>query len=632
MERSTEATVTGAPADTSGVGDKGLKTGALGFVSNVVIGVASTAPGYSLAAVLGFVAAEVAFQSPAILWVAFIPMLLIAASYYYMNRDEPDCGTSFVWVSSAMGPRLGWLSGFANLFACLIVMANLAQIAGLYTFLLFDWNSAADSTTAVTIVGVIWIAVMSLICYIGIELSARIQFFLLAAEVTTLAAFAIVALFKVYTTDVAGEVLPSLSWFNPLDISSASAFAAALILSIFIYWGWDSTVAVNEESADSNRTPGLAAILATVILVLIYVLVAVAAQAYGGVDQLVKNSDDVLSALGTEVFGSPFDKILIIAVLTSASASTQTTILPSTRAALSMARHKAIPAYFGRVHPRHQTPDSATIWFGIGSVIWYVGLTIISENILFDSIAALGLMIAIYYGLTGFAAAIYYRREMFETERIADTIGALVFGGLALIGAGFFLIDVASTQTNAWTGVLDHGSLVNAIAFGAAWLGVAALAIGIPAAFMRTRSVRNLILVGAAGTIGGAVLAWAFFKSSIDLWDPANSESGDSWFGVGPPFVIGIGGMVLGAVLMQLYSVTHPEFFRRKIRVAPPGSLDPPAAAGGPQPAPVAGGAPLPGEKLGASDSREASGPAPQSLGESAGATPSPKPDQGKGI
>ena len=81
-------------------GDKGLKAGALGFLSNVVIGVASTAPGYSLAAVLGFVAIEVGFQSPAILWLAFIPMLFISAAYYYMNRADPDCGTSFTWLTN----------------------------------------------------------------------------------------------------------------------------------------------------------------------------------------------------------------------------------------------------------------------------------------------------------------------------------------------------------------------------------------------------------------------------------------------------------------------------------------------------------------------------------------------------
>ena len=80
----------------SAPGDKGLKTGALGFVSNVVIGVASTAPGYSLAATLGFIVAVpgVGLQAPAILLAAFVPMLLIATSYYYMNRADPDCGTT----------------------------------------------------------------------------------------------------------------------------------------------------------------------------------------------------------------------------------------------------------------------------------------------------------------------------------------------------------------------------------------------------------------------------------------------------------------------------------------------------------------------------------------------------------
>ena len=47
---------------------------------------------------------------------------------------------------------------------------------------------------------------------------------------------------------------------------------------MFIYWGWDSTVTVNEESQDSSRTPGIAAILSTIILVGIYVVVSFAAR------------------------------------------------------------------------------------------------------------------------------------------------------------------------------------------------------------------------------------------------------------------------------------------------------------------------------------------------------------------
>ena len=114
--------------------------------------------------------------------------------------------------------------------------------------------------------------------------------------------------------------------------------------------GWDSGVSVNEESEDSSEAPGTAAVLSTILLVLVYVVVSIAAQAYGGTKLLEENSDDVLSVLGTGVFGSPWDKLLIIAVLTSASASTQTTILPAARTTLSMARWRAIPAW-GRNGP-----------------------------------------------------------------------------------------------------------------------------------------------------------------------------------------------------------------------------------------------------------------------------------------
>jgi amino acid transporter len=476
-----------------GVGDKGLKKDALGFVSSCVIGVASTAPGYSLAASLGFVVAVtgIGLQAPAILLVAFVPMLLIASAYYYMNRADPDCGTTFSWVTRAMGPSWGWLGGWAIVVADVIVMANLAQIAGLYSFLLFGWDSAAASTTAVTAVGVVWIAIMTTICVIGIELSARTQVGLLGAEIVTLALFAVVALVKVATGDAGPEsVDPSLSWINPFEVNSIDALVSGVLIAVFIYWGWDSTVTVNEESRDSTEGPGKAALLATVILLLIYVVVAYAAQAYGGPQQLIDNADDVLSVLGTQVFGSPLDKILIIAVLTSAAASTQTTILPTARTSLSMARAGAMPESLGQVHPRFLTPHVSTILMGVLSIVWYVGLTIVSENILFDSIAALGLMIAFYYGLTGFACTIYYRHEV-------------------------------------------------------------------------TKSIKSFFLIGVGPLLGGLMLAAIFFKSCWDLSKPENSESGDSWFGLGPPLVIGLGFLLLGAVLMLLWRIEHKDFFRR---------------------------------------------------------------------
>ncbi|MFZ1925799.1 MAG: amino acid permease, partial [Solirubrobacteraceae bacterium] len=180
--------------------DKGLKKDAIGYLSNLVIGVASTAPAYSLAATLGFIVAVtgVGVHAPAVLLVSFIPMLLIAAAYKYLNRADPDSGTTFAWTTRALGPGTGWVNGWAIFLSDVIVMASLADIAAIYTFKLFGFSELGESKAAIIIGAIVWIALMTWICYRGIELSARLQTALLGVEVAILAIFSVVALIKVY--------------------------------------------------------------------------------------------------------------------------------------------------------------------------------------------------------------------------------------------------------------------------------------------------------------------------------------------------------------------------------------------------------------------------------------------------
>ena len=174
----------------AGAPDTGLKKNAIGYASSVVIGVASTAPGYSLAAVLGLIVAVpgIGIHAPAVLMLSFVPMLLVALAYKYLNKADPDAGTTFAWATRAFGPKTGWIGGWAIIVADIIVMANLAEIAGRYSFLLFGVHN--PSLLAVTAIGVAWIAIMTVVCVIGIEVNARTQRWLLAAEIVTLAVFA----------------------------------------------------------------------------------------------------------------------------------------------------------------------------------------------------------------------------------------------------------------------------------------------------------------------------------------------------------------------------------------------------------------------------------------------------------
>lgn len=330
--------------------------------------------------------------------------------------------------------------------ADIVVMASLSQIAGTYTFLLFGADSLASSTLAVTAVGVVWIVGMVGICLIGVELNARTQAILLGAEVTILTAFAVVAFVKGAATSPPGYVAPTLAWIDPFHIPTFSALINGVLLGLFIYWGWDAGVSVNEESHNSASGPGRSAVISTLLLVAVFVIVSYAAQSYAGPQFLVNHSSDVLSALGARTFGSGWDKLLILAVLTSASAST---ILPTARTTLSMARWGAIPEAFGRVHPRYQTPWESTISFGIVSIAWFVGLEAFSKNVLVDSVTGLGFLIAFYYGFTGLACTIYYRRTLLRSVKNFWFAGVMPLLGFLALGFVFVRAYLNYSQSGA---------------------------------------------------------------------------------------------------------------------------------------------------------------------------------------
>jgi amino acid transporter len=482
------------------VDSKGLKPGALSLASATVVGVASTAPGYSIAASLGLVTLAVGFKAPAVMWIAFIPMACIATAFFYLNRADPDCGTNFTWVTRSMGPRTGWMGGWSSMIADLVIMPSLALIAAQYSFDLFGLQNLARNDWATLVLGIAFIMAMTWICVVGIELSARVQMGLLLTELLVLLLFCVVALIRVYGNDIAGAVQPSWSWLTPTNFGGGSALTGGLLAAVFIYWGWDTAASCNEETENASTTPGLASVLSTVVLVSIFVVVAIAAQSVKGPAFLTNNSDDVLSATGAIVFGSgPWGtialKLLIIAVLTSSAASCQTTILPAARTALSMAMHRALPPKLGEIHPEHLTPARASWIFGIVSSLWLTLLVVMSRvsggSVLAWSVDGVGLMIAYYYGQTGFACVIYYHRYIFT-------------------------------------------------------------------------SVKNFLFVGLLPLIGGVTLAYVFIKSVMEFTHPDYEDPPTAWLGVSPVLVLGLGALLLGVPVMLWWNSRDGAFFHVK--------------------------------------------------------------------
>jgi amino acid transporter len=287
----------------------------------------------------------------------------------------------------------------------------------------------------------VFLALATWVAYRGITTTERVQIVLVLFQLTILAIFAVAAFAKAGDSPTGLDF--DLDWFSPAGLT-LSAFIAGLSGSIFAFWGWDTALTVNEETTDADRTPGRAALLCVLSILLTYLLVAVALQMYAGTGSEglglgnEEISDNVFGALARPVLGQPLDLILYLAVLASSAASLITTFLPTSRTMLAMGTYRAFPRRFATIHPVHKTPSFATVAAGIGAGAFYTLLTFVSERVLTDTIYSLGIMICFYYGLTAFACIWYFRHELLNDAY--SFVFKLLFPLLGGLGLGWVFV------------------------------------------------------------------------------------------------------------------------------------------------------------------------------------------------
>lgn len=425
---------------------KGLATGRVGLIGAVIIGISCIAPTYTLTSGLGPTIAAVGEHVPAILLLGFIPMLLVAFAYRELNNRIPDSGTSFTWATKAFGPWVGWMGGWGLITATIIVLSNLAAVAVDFLYLLLAQVTGRPELAELTRnlwvnipTTIVLIAVAAYISDRGLESTQKVQYLLVGVQLTALAVFAGAALTQAYNGGGHDFTPVEPGWFNPLNIGDMSLVAAGISLSIFMFWGWDVTLTMNEETKNPEKTPGRAATVTILVIITFYILVAVAVIAWAGPGTQglgagnPENQESIFAALAGPVLG-PAAILMSIAVVASSFASLQSTMVSPARTLMAMGYYRALPPMFSRISPRFRSPSVATIASAVGAGVFYTVTRILSENALWDTITALGLMICFYYGITALACVWFFRRELFDSPR--NIIFKLVFPGLG----GVFLL------------------------------------------------------------------------------------------------------------------------------------------------------------------------------------------------
>jgi amino acid transporter len=424
-----------------------LKRGALNLFDTTVIATSSVAPAYTLAATLGLLIALVGLQSPAGILVGFFPVLFIAMAYYYLNRQDPNCGASYSWVSRTLNPYIGWLSGWVQLVANVFFCASAPLLAGTYTMQLL--NSFFPNQITADVAGnkwyiagfaILWLALVTFMVARGIRITANFQWMLVLIEVFIVVGFSIVSLIKAINGGPANQF--DANWFNVGSLGGFSGVAGGAALAVFFFWGWDTAANVNEETEDGEKAAGQAGIISMFILLGIFLLAAIATQMFLSQD-ILNNSDDqstILLVLAQQISGSVWvGAIMVLAVLSSTVATTQTTLLPSSRLTFSMARDGVFFSAFGLVHARWRTPWVGTLATAILSLVVILVTTGVdaANNLFSNLILDIGLLVALYYGITGIASAWAFRRTLLSSPT------RLLFAGVLPAVGGVFLLFIA---------------------------------------------------------------------------------------------------------------------------------------------------------------------------------------------
>lgn len=463
-----------------GLKTKGLKKGSVSKSAAVTIGLAATAPAYSLTGALGYGASESGYQLPIVFLLSVIPMFFVALSYKHLTTSAPDSGTVFTWGTKAIGPRSGWFGGWALLLASILAGVTATQIIVNATAIIFNleempvWFRFGVATS--------FIFITTYLTALGAEESSRTTMILTITQYGGLITLAAILFMRVMQGDTVSTAEPfSLEWLNPFAISSFNAFLNGFLVALFIFWGFDAALAMSEETDGSAEQAGRSGIIAMLITVVTYVIFSTAALAYAGIDVQDKSSltfegniDSIITSLATDTIGANGALAAALIIAISAFSATMSTIMPAARAALAMAIYRAIPRRFSSVNEATQTPKFATWAIGLMTLAIYITLSLISESIVKDTIHSVSIAVCTYYTIAALSCALYFHRTAFNhwhtalSQVILPTIAAVI------------LIAVSILQ--AWN-MMDpnYGSSGSIAGVGAVFLiGVVTLLIGIP--------------------------------------------------------------------------------------------------------------------------------------------------------
>ena len=502
--------VSDAVSTATGITQKGLGAGTVGLLGAIVIGISCIAPAYTLTGALGPTVSEVGNQALAVIMLGFIPMFLVAFGYRELNAAMPDSGSSFTWASIAFGPRTGWMAGWGLIAATILVLSNLAGIAVEFFYLLIGQlaggNSQISSLYENPFINVatclVFIVIATFISYRDMQTTQKLQYVLVGFQILVMVGFGVMAFMRVTSGDAPVGSQPfDLSWFNPFEVAG-------------------DTTAI--------KFSAIAAGLSLSLFI------------FWGWDVILTMSEETKGSSSTPGKAATLTMVIIVSVYLFVSA-----------ASLSFAGMGTTGNGLG--NPKMQE----NVFFFLADPVMGPLAALMSLAVLSSSFASLQSTVvgpARTMLAMGHYGALPKRFDSIHPKFFTPGFATVVSSVAAAV---FYAVMRFVSNSVLWDTITALGAMIcfyyGLTALAAVWY------------FRKTwfTSVRNFIFRLAMPLIGGVILGVLFFMTLKDSMDP-NYGSGSQIAGVGLVFILTLGVILLGAVIMVVQNIKRPDFFNGK--------------------------------------------------------------------
>ena len=460
--------------------DQKLAPNVLGLFESTIMGIAGSAPAYSIAATTVTLAITVGLYGPGELLYSGIAMFGVVVAFHYMGKIRQNAGATYIWVRNALHPILGYLAGWSLVTASIIfgLVSTVPASTSLLSLFTND-DKIISNVHYTTLVGAgIFVFMVGIIAY-GIKFTAKAQIIMTVTELGLLWVFDVLAFLhhphahkfswnwfsfsQIKSYAIPDNVVGTASSFDSKYVvaTGLSAILIGAVSGAFFYWGWDVTANLNEETKDGASTAGKGGIFGVIFVFATFLLTIVAINMVLS-DATLSSSGSVLSDFAAVIVPGWFGKFIVVSVLLSTVATIETQMIQVTRTLFSMGREYSMPSSFGQVHKKFQTPWNATIFTTVFVLLFFIGSQFISSvnDIAQAGVAAIGIQICFYYALAAISVIVLYRRQL------TRSIGTFFMVGVWPALSGLFLIAVLIKVIPT----LDHLAL---------WVGVGTVAIGV---------------------------------------------------------------------------------------------------------------------------------------------------------